>query len=102
MFLSTYNLVIIKKREGQNMEMKKFWIGGFAVAMAVAMMACSSGNGASSNNTSSETSSTNAETTTSAEAIKIGISGPLTGGAAVYGQAVKNAIELAVEEAGFD
>ena len=80
------------------MEMKKFWKGGFAVAMAVAMMACSSGNGASSNNTSSETSSTNAETTTSAEAIKIGISGPLTGGAAVYGQAVKNAIELAVEE----
>ena len=30
--------------------------------------------------------------------IKIGCSGPLTGGAAVYGIAVKNAIELAVEE----
>ncbi len=31
-------------------------------------------------------------------AIKIGGSGPLTGGAAVYGQAVKNAAEIAVEE----
>lgn len=31
-------------------------------------------------------------------AIKIGGSGPLTGGAAVYGQAVKNAAELAVKE----
>lgn len=31
-------------------------------------------------------------------AIKIGGSGPLTGGAAVYGNAVKNAAELAVEE----
>ena len=30
--------------------------------------------------------------------IKLGVSGPLTGGAAVYGQAVKNSVELAVEE----
>ena len=30
--------------------------------------------------------------------IKLGVSGPLTGGAAVYGQAVKNSAELAVEE----
>lgn len=32
------------------------------------------------------------------EAFKIGVSGPLTGDAAVYGNAVKNAAELAVEE----
>ena len=30
--------------------------------------------------------------------VKIGMSGPLTGGAAIYGQAVKNAEELAVKE----
>ncbi|MBQ3483523.1 MAG: ABC transporter substrate-binding protein [Clostridia bacterium] len=30
--------------------------------------------------------------------IKIGLSGPLTGGAAVYGQAVKNAAQMAVDE----
>lgn len=32
------------------------------------------------------------------QAIKLGISGPITGGAAIYGQAVKNGIELALEE----
>ena len=31
-------------------------------------------------------------------AIKIGITGPLTGGAAIYGNAVKNAAEIAVDE----
>ena len=31
-------------------------------------------------------------------AIKIGGTGPLTGGAAIYGMAVKNAAEIAVEE----
>ena len=32
------------------------------------------------------------------EAIKLGAIGPITGGAAIYGQAVKNAAEIAVEE----
>ena len=35
---------------------------------------------------------------TKADTIKIGGIGPITGGAAVYGQAVKNAAEMAVEE----
>ena len=34
----------------------------------------------------------------SAKAIKIGGTGPLTGGAAIYGMAVKQAAEIAVEE----
>ena len=34
----------------------------------------------------------------SATAFKIGGTGPLTGGAAIYGNAVKNAAEIAVEE----
>ena len=33
-----------------------------------------------------------------ATALKIGVTGPLTGGAAIYGNAVKNAAEIAVEE----
>lgn len=37
-------------------------------------------------------------TTGSSDTIKIGGIGPITGGAAVYGQAVKNAAEMAVEE----
>ena len=32
------------------------------------------------------------------EKIKVGISGPLTGGAAMYGQAVKNSAQLAIDE----
>lgn len=37
-------------------------------------------------------------TNTSSDAIKIGGIGPITGGAAIYGQAVKNGAEIAVEE----
>ena len=33
-----------------------------------------------------------------AKTIKIGLSGPLTGGAAIYGVAVKNGAELAIAE----
>ena len=38
------------------------------------------------------------EETGAAGAIKVGATGPLTGGAAIYGQAVKNGAEIAVEE----
>ena len=51
-----------------------------AVALTVSLAACGSGAKSSSN------------------AIKIGASGPLTGPAAVYGNAVKAAAEMAVEE----
>ena len=62
--------------------MKKF----IAMVLAVAMMAtlfagCGGGNESSD-----------------ASAFKIGMSGPLTGGAAVYGTAVKAGMEIAVEE----
>lgn len=61
--------------------MKKF--GRFlAVAMAATMCLC----GFASCKKSGE------------KAYRIGMSGPLTGGAALYGQAVKNAAEMAIEE----
>ncbi|MCR5177776.1 MAG: ABC transporter substrate-binding protein [Lachnospiraceae bacterium] len=53
-----------------------------AVAASLALTLCACGGGAKS----------------SSGAIKIGGSGPLTGPAAVYGNAVKNAAEIAVEE----
>ncbi len=64
--------------------MKKFTkiaslVTAFAVA-AIAMTGCGS------------------EQATSSDAIKIGGIGPITGAAAIYGQAVKNAAEIAVEE----
>lgn len=76
------------------MKLKSVFKGGLAVAMAVTMVACS--NGGTSTNSSSNSAGT--ASSGAANAIKIGGSGPTTGGAAVYGQAVKNAFELAVEE----
>ena len=59
-----------------------------AIAMLFALCACG------------ETTTETASSSTSDEAvvIKMGGIGPLTGGAAIYGQAVKNAMEIAVDE----
>ena len=83
--------------------MKKIIKSSLAVAlsvcMAAAMTACGGSSGASSSESAPAESgaATEAAESTGA-AIKIGGSGPLTGPAAVYGQAVKNAAEIAVEE----
>ena len=71
------------------MNMKKFMKKFAAVSMAVVMTVAFAGCGGSSSDT---------ETTGSDAKFIIGGIGPTTGGAAVYGQAVKNAAELAVEE----
>lgn len=70
------------------MNFNKLVKGGMAALMASSLVACSS---------SSTTTSTAASTTTDG-AFKVGLSGPLTGDASVYGVAVKNAAELAIEE----
>ena len=59
-----------------------------AAVMAISMIGC----GGSGTTTTSQAPADGTLT------IKIGGSGPLTGGAAVYGNAVKNAAEIAVEE----
>ena len=65
--------------------MKKYIALFLAIAMMAAMFAgCNNGNSGNSG--------------TNEGAIKIGMTGPLTGGAAVYGTAVKAAMEIAVEE----
>lgn len=68
-----------------------------AAAMAFSFAACG---GASGTSGTASTASGAASTTGTASgaAIKIGGIGPLTGGAAIYGNAVKNGAELAVEE----
>ncbi len=71
------------------MNMKKFMKKFAAVSMAVVMTVAFAGCG---------DSGSDAETTGSDAKFVIGGIGPTTGGAAVYGQAVKNAAELAVEE----
>ena len=81
--------------------MKKY----LAFAMALAMVAaCFAGCGNSSSTASTTAAATTAaagETAAAAEGtgtVKIGMSGPLTGGASAYGLAVKAGMEVAVEE----
>ncbi|MDD2993324.1 MAG: ABC transporter substrate-binding protein [Pygmaiobacter sp.] len=71
--------------------MKKFVSIVLATAMAAALAGC----GATATPTAATSES---GSTASAAAIKIGGIGPITGGAAVYGTAVKNGEELAVKE----
>ena len=83
--------------------MKKLISASMAAAMVVSLAAC----GSSSSSTSTATTAAAGETTAAAEASeekdgsltwKIGGQGPLTGGAAVYGTAVVNGAELAINE----
>ena len=62
--------------------MKKVLKSAMALAMVMSLAACGSSSSSSS----------------SSEAFKIGCSGPLTGAASIYGKAVENAANLAVEE----
>ncbi len=81
--------------------MKKY----LAFAMALAMVAASfAGCGSSSSAPTDTTAATTAAAGETAEApagtgtVKVGMSGPLTGGASAYGLAVKAGMEVAVEE----
>ena len=78
--------------------MKKFVSSVLAASMALSLAAC--GSSAASSAASSDAPASTGSTTASADftPIKVGGIGPVTGGAAIYGQAVKNAEELAVKE----
>ena len=85
--------------------MRKIFKTSMAVALSVCMAAALTACGGSGSSASSEPAAEATEAADAAEEtadtgakIKIGGSGPLTGPAAVYGQAVKNAAEIAVEE----
>ena len=79
--------------------MRKFVKTTLAVAMTVCMAAAMTACGSGSSSGSSSGSAAPAENAADTGAkIKIGGSGPLTGPAAVYGNAVKNAAEIAVDE----
>ena len=73
-----------------------------AFTMALAMVAASfAGCGNSSSTDAAATTAAASETTAAVQGtgtVKIGMSGPLTGGASAYGLAVKAGMEIAVEE----
>ena len=83
--------------------MKKWMSLLLVAAMTMSLLAgcAGSGSGDASTDSASESTETAADDTTAAasgETFKIGGIGPVTGGAAVYGLAVKNATELAINE----
>lgn len=77
------------------------------LVMVFALVACGGSSSTSSTSTTAPAETTTpaatdstpaAEAPAGAQVFKLGGTGPLTGGAAIYGQAVKNAAELAVAE----
>lgn len=92
--------------------MKKVMALGLAVAMAASLTACGGSGSSSTTTTTAAPAATTAaagETTAAATeagsdteaaggTLKIGVIGPYTGAAAAYGQGVRDAVELAVNE----
>ena len=82
--------------------MKKLLAILLAMAMVFALVACGAEKApaqeAPADNAADAPAEEGAEAPAAAGAIKIGMSGPLTGGAAVYGTAVQAGMEIAVEE----
>ena len=87
--------------------MKKLVSVGLAAAMVASMTACGSNNTAETTAAAAETTAAAGETSAAAESaapaadgasFKIGVTGPLTGAAAAYGNAVVNGAMLAADE----
>ncbi len=79
--------------------MKKLLAVLLAMMMVMAMLAgCQGDANAPANDAQTEAPGANGEEAPAAGAIKVGTSGPLTGGYAVYGVGVKNGLQLAFEE----
>ena len=80
--------------------MKKFTCFLIALAMVMSLAACggSSNGGSSTGGSSTTPAATGGSTEAAAGAFKIGGTGPLTGGAAIYGNAAKNGAQIAVDE----
>ena len=85
---------------------KRFLSLGLAMAMAASLTACGSSSSTTETTTAAAadatTSAAGESTAASGEVFKIGGIGPVTGAAAVYGLAVKNGAQIAVDEINAD
>ena len=83
------------------MNSKKFLAFTMAAAMTLSLAACGSGDSSSTGSTSTGDASGAGSTTTvetTGAAFKIGGTGPLTGGTAIYGLAAQRGAQIAVDE----
>ena len=85
---------------------KRFLSLGLAMAMTASLTACGSSSSTTETTTAAAADATTAaageSTAASGEVFKIGGIGPVTGAAAVYGLAVKNGAQIAVDEINAD
>ena len=79
---------------------KRFLSLGLAMAMAASLTAC--GSSSSTTETTTAAAAAGESTAASGEVVKLGGIGPVTGAAAVYGLAVKNGAQIAVDEINAD
>lgn len=99
-------VIIITSSRGGNIMKKRFLSLGLAMAMAASLTACGSSSSTTETTTAAAADATTAaageSTAASGEVFKIGGIGPVTGAAAVYGLAVKNGAQIAVDEINAD
>ena len=76
---------------------KKLLALALALTMALSLAACGGGDSGSNAGSTGETG-TEENSGASGTAFKVGVIGPMTGGAAIYGTAVANAAQIAVDE----
>ena len=79
--------------------MKKLFSFGLTLSLLLSLVACGNTTSQSTNSAPSTNAVSNdASTDSSNKVFKVGGIGPTTGGAAIYGLAVKNSIQIAVDE----
>ena len=93
-------VIMITSSRGGNIMKKRFLSLGLAMAMAASLTAC--GSSSSTTETTTAAAAAGESTAASGEVFKIGGIGPVTGAAAVYGLAVKNGAQIAVDEINAD
>ena len=76
---------------------KKLLALALALTMALSLAACGGGDSGSNADSTGETS-TEENSGASGTAFKVGVIGPMTGGAAIYGTCVANSAQIAVDE----
>ena len=93
-------VIMITSSRGGNIMKKRFLSLGLAMAMAASLTAC--GSSSSTTETTTAAAAAGESTAASGEVFKIGGIGPVTGAAAVYGLAVKQGAQIAVDEINAD